>query len=134
MKNAELTQLVPIFRESAIDEHRGLQRIIPLKRSYGFFWISNGLRLFWKIATVLRLAARALSKQYCLSPASTGRFVLHGLAERQEPQNNLPALIFLCYFLFIKEKKVRWISASKRNEQMNFWSEGNLWSAINIFC
>jgi len=27
----------------------------------------NDLRLFWEKATVLRLAAKALSKQYCLS-------------------------------------------------------------------
>jgi len=31
------------------------------------FWISNGLREFWKIATVLKIAARAFCKQYCLS-------------------------------------------------------------------
>jgi hypothetical protein len=30
-------------------------------------WIYYGLREFWEIATVLRLAAMALSKQYCLS-------------------------------------------------------------------
>jgi hypothetical protein len=29
--------------------------------------ISNGLREFWEIATVLRLAAMAISKQYCLT-------------------------------------------------------------------
>ena len=32
-------------------------------------WISNGLREFWDKATVLRLAAVAKSKQYCLSDA-----------------------------------------------------------------
>jgi hypothetical protein len=30
------------------------------------FWISTGLREFWEIATVLRLAASAYCKQYCL--------------------------------------------------------------------
>ena len=30
-------------------------------------WISNGLRLFWEIAIVFRLAMVAFSKQYCLS-------------------------------------------------------------------
>ena len=40
-----------------------------LSRGYGgrrAQWISNGLREFWDKATVLRLAARAFSKQYCL--------------------------------------------------------------------
>ena len=32
-------------------------------------WISNGLRLFWDIATVFRLAVLAFCKQYCLSDA-----------------------------------------------------------------
>src|ERR1035437_8846699 len=32
------------------------------------FWISNGLREFWEKAIVLKLAARACSKQYCLTP------------------------------------------------------------------
>jgi hypothetical protein len=31
------------------------------------FWISNGLREFWEIAIVLKLAVVAFSKQYCLS-------------------------------------------------------------------
>jgi hypothetical protein len=31
-----------------------------------FFWILTGLREFWVIATVLRLAAWAWCKQYCL--------------------------------------------------------------------
>jgi hypothetical protein len=33
------------------------------------FWILSGLREFWEIAIVLRLAAVAFSKQYCLSEA-----------------------------------------------------------------
>jgi hypothetical protein len=55
------------------------------------FWISTGLREFWEKATVLRLAALAFSKQYCLSdPAIAGdRVVLRGQAEKQEPQNYL---------------------------------------------
>jgi hypothetical protein len=38
------------------------------------FWISQGLREFWDKATVLKLAAWAYSKQYCLSdPAQRDR-------------------------------------------------------------
>ncbi len=57
--------------------------------SHLFFWISDGLREFWVKATVLRLGAVDQSKQYCLSPASAGRVVLRGQAEKQEPQNYL---------------------------------------------
>jgi len=54
-------------------------------------WISNGLREFWEIATVLKLAALAYSKQYCLSDPPVGgeRVVLRGQAEKQKPQNSL---------------------------------------------
>ena len=51
-------------------------------------WISNGLREFWEKATVLKLAARVCSKQYCLSECNE-RVVLRGQAEKQEPQNYL---------------------------------------------
>ena len=51
-------------------------------------WVSNGLREFWEIATVMRLAARALSKQYCLSEQRE-RVVLRAQAEKQPPQNSL---------------------------------------------
>jgi len=55
------------------------------------FWISNGLREFWEKATVLRLAAMACCKQYCLSDPPSGgeRVVLREQAEKQEPQNYL---------------------------------------------
>jgi hypothetical protein len=55
------------------------------------YWISKGLREFWEKATVLKLAAKAISKQYCLSdpPFSGERVVLRGQAEKQEPQNYL---------------------------------------------
>jgi hypothetical protein len=55
------------------------------------FWISDGLREFWEKATVLKLAAGAISKQYCLSDPPLGgeRVVLRGQAEKQEPQNYL---------------------------------------------
>jgi len=36
-------------------------------------WVSTGLREFWEIAIGLKLAARALSKQYCLSDAERSR-------------------------------------------------------------
>jgi len=52
------------------------------------FWISNGLREFWEIATILKLAVMACCKQYCLSEQSE-RVVLRGQAEKQEPQNYL---------------------------------------------
>jgi hypothetical protein len=59
--------------------------------TFMIFLISNGLREFWEIATVLKIAAWALNKQYCLSdtPAGGERVVLHGQAEKQEPQNYL---------------------------------------------
>jgi len=52
------------------------------------FWISTGLREFWERATVLKLAARACSKQYCLSECNE-RVVMRGQVEKQKPQNYL---------------------------------------------
>jgi len=52
------------------------------------FWILNGLREFWEIATVLKIAARACCKQYCLSECNE-RVVLRGQTEKQELQNYL---------------------------------------------
>jgi len=52
------------------------------------YWISNGLREFWEEATVLKLAAGAFCKQYCLSECNE-RVVLRGQAEKQKPQNYL---------------------------------------------
>jgi hypothetical protein len=54
-------------------------------------WVSNGLREFWEKATVLKLAAKACCKQYCLRPdlLESGRVVLRGQASKQEPQNYL---------------------------------------------
>jgi hypothetical protein len=56
-----------------------------------FFGFKNGLREFWEIVTVLKLAVRACCKQYCLSEPPSGgeRVVLRGQAEKQEPQNYL---------------------------------------------
>jgi hypothetical protein len=56
-----------------------------------YFWISNGLREFLEIATVLKFAVGAFSKQYCLSDPPVGgeRVVLRGQAEKQEPKNSL---------------------------------------------
>jgi len=47
-----------------------LQNFAPFpvchRASKVFVWISNGLREFWDKATVLKLAAVACCKQYCL--------------------------------------------------------------------
>jgi hypothetical protein len=43
--------------------------IYKINHQHDCLWISNGLREFWDYATVFQLAAKALSKQYCLSDA-----------------------------------------------------------------
>jgi len=70
---------------SGSPSHLHLDIIVKIKYSL----ISTGLREFWEIATVFKLAAMACCKQYCLSPASAGRVVLRGQANKQEPQNSL---------------------------------------------
>jgi hypothetical protein len=76
--------------------------------AYIVFWISIGLREFLEKAIVLRLAAMAWCKQYCLSdpPEDGERVVLRGLAEKQEPKNSLQPRTFFGYFLCFKTKKV----------------------------
>jgi hypothetical protein len=72
-----------IYRLTAIWVRISINKKIRIK-----IWVSNGLREFWEIASVMRLAARALSKQYCLSEQRE-RVVLRAQAEKQPPQNSL---------------------------------------------
>jgi hypothetical protein len=52
-----------------------------------YFWISNGLREFWEKATVLKLAARACSKQYCLTPSeASGELYCVGKLKNRSPK------------------------------------------------
>jgi hypothetical protein len=57
---------------------------------------------------VLRHAARACSKRYCLSDPPFGgeRVVSRAHAEKHESQNVLQPWIFFGYFLCFKTKKV----------------------------
>jgi hypothetical protein len=72
-----------IYRLTAIWVRISINKKIRIK-----IWVSNGLREFWEIASVMRLAARALSKQYCLSEQRE-RVVLRAQAEKHTPQNSL---------------------------------------------
>jgi hypothetical protein len=83
-------------------------------------WILNGLREFWEIATVLRLAAQAFSKQYCLTPSRARGSCIAWASFKTVAPKLSAALIFahfvrelapsgtrfFGYFLFIKKKKV----------------------------
>jgi len=78
-------------------------------------WVSNGLREFWEIATVLRLAARAWSKQYCLSDAerSRGRASCIALASLKIGAPKLSAALnflwLLSLFQGVHSKKVKYL-------------------------
>ena len=76
----EFRDQAPVLRQSFLfdDARAKWNQIIQPKSPLGdqchqiysvISWISNGLRLFWDQAPVLRLAAVAFSKQYCLSEA-----------------------------------------------------------------
>ena len=70
-------------------------------------WISNGLRLFWGIATVFRLAAVAFSKQYCLSETEArggASCIAWASLETGAPKLS-EALIFLWLLSFYQEKE-----------------------------
>ena len=71
------------------------------------FRFSNGLREFWDKATVLRLAAVAKSKQYCLSDAEArGGASCIACARRKTGAPKLSAaLIFLWLLSFYQEKE-----------------------------
>jgi hypothetical protein len=88
-------------------------------------WISNGLREFWGKAKVLKLAAGACCKQYCLSdPAYAGeRVVLRGQASKQEPQSRIlgtAALNFLWLLSLFQDKESNMDLWRAKNEQISF--------------
>ena len=85
-------------------------------------WISNGLREFWDKATVLRLAAVAKSKQYCLSDAEArGGASCIACASRKTGAPKLSAaLIFLWLLSFYQEKESDMDLWQAKNEQTTF--------------
>jgi hypothetical protein len=71
------------------------------------FWISPGLREFWEEATVLRLAAVACSKQYCLTPSGARGSCIAWARRKTEAPKLSAALIFFGYF-FVSRQKSNW--------------------------
>jgi len=68
-------------------------------------WILNGLREFWEIATVLRLAAQAFSKQYCLTPSRARGSCIAWASFKTGAPKLSAALIFLWLLSFYQEKE-----------------------------
>ncbi|MDO9341817.1 MAG: hypothetical protein Q7T72_15015, partial [Bacteroidales bacterium] len=49
-------------------------------------WISTGLREFWEEANVLKIAARALCKQYCLRRTKDDELYCVGKLKNRSPK------------------------------------------------
>ena len=68
------------------------------------FWISIGLREFWEIATVLKLAERACCKQYCMRRTKDDELYCVGKLKNRNPK--IICSLDLFWLLFsIKRKK-----------------------------
>src|SRR5450759_1561123 len=81
-------------------------------------WISNGLREFWEIATVLRLAARAFCKQYCLTLSGAKGSCIAWASQKTGAPKLSAALMFLCLLSLHqgKESKLDLWQAKEPNE------------------
>jgi hypothetical protein len=83
-------------------------------------WISTGLREFWDKATVLRLAALACCKQYCLTPSEAeGELYCVGKAQNRSPKI-ICSLDFL--FLFYQEKRKEVLYCLRRTKDDELYS------------
>jgi hypothetical protein len=80
------------------------------------FWISIGLRKFWDKETVLRFAARACSKQYCLTLSKAKGSCIAWASRKTGAPKLSEALIFFGYFFVSRQKSNYALWASKRTE------------------
>ena len=69
------------------------------------FWISNGLREFWEIATVLKIAARACCKQYCLRRTKDDELYCVGKLKNRSPKIICSLDFFLVTFFVLRQRK-----------------------------
>lgn len=75
-------------------------------KSEYYNWVLNGLREFWEIATILKLAAMAISKQYCLTPSEvSGELYCVGKLQNSSPKILCSLDLSLVAFFASRQRK-----------------------------